>query len=74
MSRRVDFVWSDELVGRVDAARGDVSRSRFVVRAVEAALVAEGLVDVSPLPPRGSVVPAADLMWDRQQRLNKNRK
>ena len=38
MSRRVEFVWPDELVEAVDRARGDVSRSRFVKRALEKAL------------------------------------
>jgi hypothetical protein len=115
MSRRVDFVWSDELVERVDAARKDVSRSRWVQRAVEAALpkpkleVAEspgvlsrpapptevldrkrlqrtGKARLLPLDPdapsvdeavaraREVVEPAEDWAWERQQKLNKNRK
>jgi len=39
MSVRVEFRWSEELVARVDASRGDVSRASWVRRAVEQALV-----------------------------------
>lgn len=38
MSIRVDFRWSEELLASVDEARGDVSRSVWVRRAVERAL------------------------------------
>jgi hypothetical protein len=101
MSRRVDFVWSDELVERVDAARKDVSRSRWVQRAVEGVLSRPapptevldrkflqrtGKARLLPLDPgapsvdeaiaraREVVEPAEDWAWERQQRLNKNRK
>lgn len=38
MARPVSFRWDESLVGRIDAARGDVPRSVFVRRAVEARL------------------------------------
>jgi hypothetical protein len=36
--RRVELVWPDDLVKRVDDARGDVSRTLFVRRLVERSL------------------------------------
>jgi hypothetical protein len=78
---RIDRV----LMERVDAARGDVSRTRWVERALEAALEVEPPYRV-PSPERASarvpreirgrevVEPAADWAWERQQRLNRNRK
>lgn len=38
MSTRIHIVVDDELLGLVEADRGDVSRSRWVVRAIEAFL------------------------------------
>jgi hypothetical protein len=35
---RVEFRWPDDLVARIDEARGDVPRSRWVQRTVEQAL------------------------------------
>lgn len=42
MSQPISFRWSPELVERIDTARGDVPRSRWVRRAVEDALDAGG--------------------------------
>lgn len=39
MAVPVSFRWDEDFVKRIDGARGDVSRSRFVRRAVERALV-----------------------------------
>ena len=52
MALPVSFRWAEEFVARVDAARGDVPRSRFVQRAVEAAL--EGSKQL--MEPRSPVV------------------
>lgn len=38
MSRVVSVRWDDELIDQIDAVRGDVPRSKWVQRAVEAAL------------------------------------
>lgn len=38
MSQRVEVVWPDELVARIDAARGDVPRTKWMQRACESAL------------------------------------
>jgi hypothetical protein len=101
MAKRIEFVWDDGLVERVDAARGDVSRSRWVQRAVESQLSKPappsevldrkflqrtGEARLLPLDPdvpsvdeaivraREIVEPAEDWAWERQQRLNRNRK
>lgn len=34
MAKSVNFRWSDEFVATIDEARGDVSRSKFVQRAI----------------------------------------
>lgn len=47
MSTRLHIVVPDELVGRIDAERGLVPRSRWIVALIENALVAAPLV-----PPR----------------------
>src|SRR4051812_1481958 len=38
MSQRVEVVWPDEFVARIDVARGDVPRTKWIQRACEAAL------------------------------------
>ena len=46
--RMLSFRWTPELVAKIDAVRGDVPRTVWVLRAIEAAL------DVAPTPhPRG---------------------
>lgn len=39
--RRVEFIWPDDLVERIDEERGDVPRTKFVQRALESALAVQ---------------------------------
>jgi hypothetical protein len=64
---RLELRVSVELLGRVDAARGDVSRTRWVERAIEARLDAGAVsgsgpvgpdCDVRAVPSPGSRAPA----------------
>jgi hypothetical protein len=54
MALPVSFRWDEEFVKRVDVARGDVSRSLWVRRAVEERLAGSPVTLVSP--PTGSGV------------------
>lgn len=56
---RLELRVAPELLAAVDAARGDVSRSRWVVRALESALDREGAPDASPGSLRERVMPSA---------------
>lgn len=41
--KRIELVWPDELVVRVDRARGDVPRTKWLQRLAEDALAGRGL-------------------------------
>jgi metal-responsive CopG/Arc/MetJ family transcriptional regulator len=56
---RVNVSLPKELLDRVDATRGDVPRSRFVMRAVEAYLGRGAVEDDVPSPSRSSVAEQA---------------
>lgn len=61
---RLELRITEELLAQIDAARGDVSRTRWVERALEKALGAEEHVPerAVPAPPRASgVVRASSL-------------
>lgn len=58
MQQPVSFRWSQELIRRVDAVRGDVPRSRWVRRVVEQAL-GDGPQGVAYPPVRNETASAA---------------
>jgi metal-responsive CopG/Arc/MetJ family transcriptional regulator len=51
MAKPINFRWDEEFVAALDEARGDVSRSLFVRRAIEAAIhVPTSLTSKPPAP------------------------
>lgn len=84
-AKMVSLRVGEEMLGRIDAARGDESRTAWMVRALETALGdSASVLDTAPgVPgsPRASgPVRVGDTpsqvhewMWQRQQRLNKMR-
>jgi hypothetical protein len=75
---RLEMRCGPELLERIDGVRGDVSRARWIERALESALsdLPTAPVERAPSapPPRApGVKTGADLMMDRQRRLNAKR-
>jgi hypothetical protein len=67
----------EDLLRRVDGARGDVSRTRFVERALERALGVSGsaspaVAAATPAPSRASKA-RDELAMERQRKLNERK-
>ena len=72
---RLELRITDELLAQIDAARGDVSRTRWVERALERALGEASSPVVQPPPkPVPGVKRASSLAMERQAKLNAARK
>jgi hypothetical protein len=76
---RLELRITEELLAQIDVARGDVSRTRWVERALEKALGAEDRVPERAVPaPSRAPVPgvkrASSVLSERQAKLNASRK